>query len=177
MNDSQGETIRNTRRLSFVPRWVVAPTLRTQNVAEHSYHVACICDVLLSHHKLRQSQSFTLEVLRHAMYHDADEAHTGDAPAPSKDNTRRMPSQLTPAGIVVKVADLIEACVFCSEECTMGNVSMAPIYQDALKRGKTYWDFFKWDEATGPRPDFEVVMSWFQRETALERHPVLEHTK
>lgn len=177
MNNRQGELLRNTRRLSFVPRWVVAPTIRHQNVAEHSFHVACICDVLLSYHALGTDTEFRLDVLRHAMYHDADEAYTGDGPSPSKDSTRKPAEHMTPREIVVKVADCIEAYLFCDEEQAMGNRTMHSVQMDVFQRGEKYWAFFMWDENIGTRWGLATVLSEVLSETKLHRHPILEAPK
>lgn len=174
MNDEQGRTLRNTRRLSFVPRWVVAPTIRRQNVAEHSFNVACICDILLTKHAYGDDPLMKLEVLRFALYHDADEAYTGDKPAPSKDGTRRAPEELTPAEVVLKVADLLDAYLFCMEETQMGNHTMSVVADDAFSRGEKYWEYFDWHENGGSKPCYGSVVGWFEQEAKLYRHPVLE---
>lgn len=173
MNDLMLNVLWHTRRLSFVPRWVVLPVVRRQNVAEHSYHVTCIADMLLDYHIHRQSQSFRLEVLRGCLYHDKDEAVSGDAPGPSKDKVRRDPSTLTDAENVIKVADMVEAALFCREEMAMGNATMQPVYIDALKRGEKYWERFRWEPVKGPMPVYFDLLDRMAEKTSLNFHPIL----
>ena len=70
------------RTLSYIPRWSIIRTTRTQNVAEHSYYVAVytkqICDWL----DVEPDEKAKLVWM--ALMHDVDEMITGDIPTPSK---------------------------------------------------------------------------------------------
>jgi 5'-deoxynucleotidase YfbR-like HD superfamily hydrolase len=171
MNDTM---LRNTRRLSFVPRWVVAPNIRQQSVAEHSYHVACIVQHLLEKHEDKNSAPFMLRTLNKALVHDADEATTGDAPGPTKDGTRASPVTLDQTSLIVKVADILEAYLFCNEEICMGNQSFLPMRDDVTKRGEAYWPFFRWGLTAGIKPTFAELAKKMAETTHLARHPILE---
>lgn len=173
MNGVSLKRIWQTRRLSFVPRWVVIPTIRKQNVAEHSFHVVVIADQLLKMHQMGGVHNFDVSVLQSALYHDEDESITGDHPSPSKDGTRRSPSTLTQAEIIVKVADKIEAVLFCSEELTMGNTSIKEIKEDAIVRGKRYWELFAYNDVVGTRPEFEDLCGVIAEGTTILKHPVI----
>lgn len=111
--------MRWTRRLSVVQRWGVLPTLRRQNVAEHSYHVAVTAKWLLTKANIKVSATFMNEVLLYALEHDIWEAASGDNPSPSKGP--KDYSKLGPVELVVKLADLIESFWFLCEEEAMGN--------------------------------------------------------
>jgi 5'-deoxynucleotidase YfbR-like HD superfamily hydrolase len=177
MNSVLMKRIWMTRRLSFVPRWVVMPTIRKQNVAEHSFHVVCIADALIYSHVRRNNMSFRLQVLQSALYHDDDEAVTGDHPSPTKDAQRRDPSTLRDFEIVVKVADKIEAALFCSEEQAMGNDTVGTVYEDTIRRGDKYWPHFEWDSIVGSKPSFRELVSMVADKTSIYKHPVLHGFK
>lgn len=164
--------LRYSRRLSFVPRWVVATNIRQQSVAEHSYHVACLSNWLMMRHERADDPYFRDLVLVNALTHDALEAIEGDSPSPSKDGTRPKASSLTDVQIVVKVADKLEAAIFCHEEMEMGNKTMAPVYKDVIERGKPYWELFPW-AASGAKPDFASLASRLCDVLSPQFHPVI----
>lgn len=149
MVDSAGCCVRT--RIEFamrggaVARYHTIPTIRQQNVAEHSFGVAWLC-----WHLSNGSPSAAL--LMAALIHDVAEHTTGDLPAPAK---RRMgireqfaeaeDEALLEAGItqpvlspeeqvVLKLADVADLLLFCITEISMGNRSMCVVYE----RGVSY---------------------------------------
>ena len=174
MREGHKKLVWLARRLSFVPRWVVVPMVRRQNVAEHSYHVAMLCNALLDHHERCDDVSFRHSVLVGALDHDCEEARSGDHPSPSKDGTRPKASDLCEIDIVIKVADKIEAALYCHEDMELGNKAVSRIMDDAIKRGESYWEFFKWQERLGSKPSFECLVRDLGQACSLNRHPVLD---
>lgn len=123
------------RILSDVPRWAIVRTVRKQNVAEHSYHVAMITMNIIEALKGMMweiSPEFEYECLLLALSHDVDESISGDIPATYK---RRLPRAPTPNASklpyrVVKLADCIEAMAFLMEDQALGNVSTGQVVRD-----------------------------------------------
>lgn len=90
-------------QLSYVKRWVVAPTYRDQTVAEHVYRVTMIARAICF--ALDYDAIETGMIIGMALTHDSDEVMTGDIPGPSK--AIQFPI-LDMWHRVVKVADAIE---------------------------------------------------------------------
>jgi 5'-deoxynucleotidase YfbR-like HD superfamily hydrolase len=111
--------------LSHVPRWSIVPHIRPQSVAEHSYRVWAIADLLMD---LIQYNGDRGEVAKWALMHDAPESRSGDIPGVFKhgieEAIRVREHEVcewfeddkcgvsTTALIIVKVADLIETFTF-----------------------------------------------------------------
>lgn len=101
--------------LSYVKRWVVAPTYREQSVAEHTFRVMCI-----ALHLLNQLGDLCYTVtpghlLLEVMGHDVDERLTGDIPGPVKsaeEGYLRDIGGMSRTECLVKVADSIETGTF-----------------------------------------------------------------
>lgn len=130
--------MRGARRLSYVQRWGIVPKLRPQSVAEHSYYVALytmkICDILGLDHAVR------FAALQYALTHDMAEAFTGDIPTPLKkrisnftqaevDIKEWMKVEVTNSNDhiikpIVKIADILDAVVWLTEEKSMGNIRL-----------------------------------------------------
>lgn len=109
MSNSREQT-RDRLNLSYVQRWIVAPTYRTQSVADHTFRVMVIARQLMNE-KLGGRLLSPERVLIAAMDHDQDEAHSGDIPGTYKDSHGKEwphPVTLDLASIVVKVADSME---------------------------------------------------------------------
>lgn len=142
MFDYGEKWIRWTRRLSFVPRWTVVPTIRKQNVAEHSYHVACTCMWLLNFHERADDLNLRLAVLETALEHDVEEAAKGDSPGPGK--AEKDYALYSQRKLIVKIADLTEALAFTFEEIqlgnTMGTSHSARWLKDELHKALPYFD-------------------------------------
>lgn len=182
---SLDKTVRWSRRLDYVPRWSVVPTINKQRVSGHSYQVAQISRWLLPRHAfMRQGaeairgiieqQDFALEVLALALDHDTHEAADGDAPTPSK--AARDPYGVRQIEVLVKVADILEAIWFCEEEIIMGNsVRMQPIRTELHARLHPWWLAFQWNEIYGRKPITSDLINMLIRANMSEPyHPGME---
>lgn len=121
--------LKKCRRLSIIPRWSIVPTIHRQSVAEHSFQVIALSRWLAEKHRNAPRVSFVCKVLVAALYHDMDEALTGDPPGgPLKkvewDEKVAAEGQVW---AVVKLADMIEAHLFLMEEELLGNKNLQQI--------------------------------------------------
>lgn len=99
--------------LSYVKRWVVAPTHREQSVAEHTFRVGVIAQHIA--HELDLGLDVRYALFEMVMEHDGDERLTGDIPGPKKSlemGYMRDVGDMTEAECVLKVADSIETGTF-----------------------------------------------------------------
>ncbi len=141
---------REDRELMFVPRWNIVRTIRQQNVAEHSFYVALWADrVAILVGMTNITELYFLG--RAALVHDMKEIYSGDTPATFKRRLRKdlgrdlhglddfgtnavsnAESKLigTEPNQIIKVADLIEAFVFCCEEQQLGNGAISEVRND-----------------------------------------------
>lgn len=167
--------VRKARRLTFVPRWVVVPTIRKQTVDQHSYQVAQIARWLMQFHR-NQSDRFYLEVVTDSLDHDNDEAVTGDRPTPSK--VRKPPMPSNQVLVVVKCADILEAICFLEEEKAMGNgVYTYSVLMERRAAFHEWWQHFDWFD--GPLRDRHKPLSSDLIKTLVEQfvrpvHPAME---
>lgn len=142
------KSLRWSRRLSVVPRWVIVPTIQRQNVAEHSYHVTTTAMWLLGFHVSSKypgtddSIMLQLQVLNCALLHDEDEAATGDKPSSSKQG-KTYHASMPQYAIIVKVADILEALAFLHQERLMGNTMLADIWEERKQALREVWGFFQ----------------------------------
>lgn len=160
------------RRLSFVPRWGVLPTIRRQSVAEHCFHVARTAMWLLQFvdPNFKYLRSDTIEL---ALCHDDEEAVTGDHPSPRKDP--KPLKSMNSAEVIVKVADILEGMAFLHEEAYMGNrhgIMEAKSYM--LNKLDIYWEKFPWQGPDKPRSEGILVRYLNQIVSLQFPHPVLE---
>ena len=116
------------------------PTIKTQTVAEHSWRVAMLVNVI--------APSFGMPVIA-ALEHDMAECVVGDIPSPAKRSGRFDREAwdiieyevLKDAGYglvnqyltsedkrVLKLADYAEGCLFCIDERNLGNRRIAEVY-------------------------------------------------
>lgn len=125
-----------------VKRYHVMDTLRTQNVAEHSFGVAWLCWLLCNGKP-------SVQLVMAALQHDLAEHVTGDLPAPAKRALNISEqfaayevSVLEEAGMLItltqsekrtlKFADTCELLLFCLQEMSLGNRSMSTVYSRGL---------------------------------------------
>lgn len=124
-----------------IKRYHTWPTIHTQTIAEHSYHILRIWSQVWG----RPSPEVTL----HAIWHDCGEMSTGDVPYPNKlrhpelkEITDHMEvEQLEKYGIELpeldtvdkrrfKITDLLEMFEYCLMETRMGNTYTEPLVHD-----------------------------------------------
>lgn len=78
-------------RLRSIKRWSLMRSTTTENVAEHSFHVALLTHLLceignsMFNRQLNSDRAATL-----ALFHDATEVFTGDIPTPVKHHNPRL---------------------------------------------------------------------------------------
>lgn len=165
----EGQKFRMRRRLQHVPRWAVVPTIKKQTVAEHVYQYGAILMYLKEFVVLPEEDwAHLFEDLWH---HDMEESVTGDTPSPSKVKPRL--STLPRISKVSKLADCLEAYVFCIEEMAMGNSLMAPISEEILSKIS-----FIWESLGEYNMGYFTMVSHFTKHVAMigaKSHPALEH--
>jgi 5'-deoxynucleotidase len=72
-------------RLQYIKRWSLMRNTTSENVAEHSYHVALIAHALCSIAREIMGRDVNPdEAVTYALFHDATEVFTGDIPTPVK---------------------------------------------------------------------------------------------
>lgn len=132
-------------RLSTIPRWGIVRTIQQQKVDQHSFRVALIADKVAD-------QWFGLnalnryEVVMAALYHDQEEAASGDIPSIVNDlvdkgaiRLRYVDQLRTPFNdnpvvhMVVKIADKMEAVEFLNSEMAMGNLTVVKVLDHVMK--------------------------------------------
>ncbi|QMV40737.1 5'-deoxynucleotidase [Cohnella cholangitidis] len=78
-------------RLQYIERWSLMRNTTTENVAEHSYHVALIAHALGSIAREIFNRDINPdEAVTYALFHDATEVFTGDIPTPVKHHNPRI---------------------------------------------------------------------------------------
>ena len=124
-------------RASHTKRWTIVSTARVQTVAEHSFNVAMVAEKLaeaIGWDIVINSDNF-LKLQTWALMHDIPEVFTGDLPTPFKRELKRRGADIeaveddlapgygdladaadgTEYGMIVKLADMMEAIWFLSE--------------------------------------------------------------
>jgi len=152
------ETLDFIRNGGETRRYHTIPVLRSQNVAEHSFHVAMLCSWLVGH----SVPGIGAALLMAALTHDLAEHKMGDLPAPVK---RSLPDYeqsegearpfrqvwddleqehleaaelnwdhvLTPfERRILKLADAAEGCLYCIRERAMGNRLITEVFGNFL---------------------------------------------
>jgi len=134
--------MRKLMRLDAVPRWVVVRTNQQQNVATHSFKVSVIARYILRFHTQGTDLGFKLSVIEGALDHDVDEAITGDPPSTTKGV--KDYSGWRQSNLLVKMADLMEASVFCMDEELLGNALVSDIKKDISKEIARVSSYIHW---------------------------------
>lgn len=166
-------------RMSVVKRWGVVQTIRTQNLAEHSFNVAVITDRIVTrlNRKFRDDPPLdNLAAIRYALHHDRKESITGDFPSYAKvfvneeGIVSRVPkyedADFEDDGpgprikFVVKCADYIDACVFLRMEISLGNRSVT--YH--LRHLEARFRAFLAEAQAELTPDYAVVYDWYKED-------------
>jgi hypothetical protein len=107
---TSGLSIQDKLRASDVKRWHVVATKKTQSLAEHSFNVGIIAMEILK--RFGEPENWAGEVARLALLHDIHEVREGDVPTPAKDKPSYDFSGTITPGMIVKMADTIEAFHF-----------------------------------------------------------------
>lgn len=132
-------TLTEQLRAGHVNRWQIVQTARQQTLAEHSFQVCCLAGELavVAEWEGLEDPNQRLKLLFWGMYHDLIEVKTGDLCTPFKACLKRvggehiiheaereacesyyemhMEMQDTEIGVLVKMADLIEAAYFLQD--------------------------------------------------------------
>jgi hypothetical protein len=134
----ESNQLRDFLALSYTKRWVINPTLRESNVAEHSYRVLWIALFLLEFCRNAESgrRVDTLHLMLDVIGHDAGEVHTGDMPSTDKHNTGVVPPITDPTIRIRKVADSIETFSYW---CHWGNHNI-PVPHNPLNNPQGQWE-------------------------------------
>lgn len=157
-----GAVLNRLRGLSFVTRWNFHPTTRKQNVAEHSFWVATYAMIIADMENAFDPPELYQEefIIRAALYHDWEEAVTGDLPSlvkrvckkdwekvasdgffsiinllhPEHPINRTCSLWRPPAPIarIVKAADLLDRLMYGQEEKMRGNTSFDRIIEETI---------------------------------------------
>lgn len=114
-NNLYEDKLQKLLTLSIVPRWSIIDKFRTQTVGEHSFRVSAIVLILVEAFDKRGLYVSKSKALELAITHDMDEAWSGDLPTPFKKLKGLQESTFKPdtnEAFLVKLADLLEACIF-----------------------------------------------------------------
>lgn len=125
-----------------------AETIKTQDVAQHSFGVFWICEALTF-------GSPSAALLIQAMAHDIGERWVGDVPATTKRSIPGLGSALTQLedeamlkkighivtcaplsdsdAVVLKAADALDGALFCLRELEFGNRAMAGVFRNFIE--------------------------------------------
>lgn len=106
MND---KTLMNALKLSHVPRWSIVDTFKTQYVSDHTYRVQVIALYLIEELQIRMHGD---TLLKKILFHDIDEAETGDIPTTCKKRNPDFIGDTSVERAVIKLADTIEAHIW-----------------------------------------------------------------
>lgn len=138
------------RQLARVPRWVNVPTIKVQDVAQHTAFVAIYVAELLELTHFDGTKKF--ECLRAALAHDMVEARSGDVSGPYKRMIRdpikygQTESDLIhelgyeswlidpDARLIIKAADQIDEYMFLSSEIAFGNKMLERLLRQSENR-------------------------------------------
>ena len=167
-------SMRKMRRLHYVPRWCVVPTIQRQTVAEHTFGVATIAMKMMEWMKADYSIRGAIQrslILEDILEHDKDEALTGDKPTPTKSTMSAHMSAQTK--VVLKCADVMEAIVFLEEEEALGNRRVKTILTERKAAFHEWWQYFEW-ACTPRRPLSSDVIKYFVGELVHGEHPAME---
>lgn len=149
--------VEKMRGVNHVVRWNFHPTIRKENVAEHSFWVALFAAIIAP-------SEARAELTLAALLHDSEEAVTGDLPALVKGRVTKGaweqvvsqadaelldPSIVSVHGedafndlvaargmahssVVVKAADMLAALMFAEQECRLGNTYFIQIRDELI---------------------------------------------
>lgn len=174
-------------RASDINRWQVVKTIKNQSVAEHSFNVAMIADVLNA--RITNKSILSPKVIVYALYHDIPEIYTGDIVTPIKEHIKNKCKEnffedfeeelcgpkyskikndaciyFPEVAAIVKLADLIESVKFLEQNALtdhgeqIGRKIIIKI-SDKIEEYKKNWPDYDWDQANSV---FEEIMNGFE---------------
>jgi len=134
--------------LSHVPRWAIVEVAKPQTVAEHSYRTAVFA-VELAERICKANALIVLDmawVMIRSLFHDAEEAESGDIPTPFKqalsqkynvewDNDRNAKGDGI-EGAIVHMADKIEAVTYLTRYGQRNNGRVVTFLKDEILHAK-----------------------------------------
>jgi len=139
--------IKKTRGLRHVNRFTQNPSIKSNNVAEHSYYVALYTDILCSECD-DIDDVMKANALVYAIHHDTHEGVSVELPAnvkrKNKEHCRAIEEEATRelytgslyaddrVQAIVKVADLLDVILYAAEEISMGNTFYRTIVCEVL---------------------------------------------
>ena len=145
---------REHRDLAYIQRWSIMRLHHRQSVAEHCFYVALYatdlarwtCGDVLS----GDDHQFIARIARFALWHDVEEAWTGDIPGPAKrllsikqyssdgyfqerfGFQKERPTEHEQC--ILDAAGAIDECMFLAGEMLTGNQSVAAVYQRSAEK-------------------------------------------
>lgn len=131
--------LRERLALSYTKRWIINPTLRESNVAEHTFRVLAIALYLLEWCRASNPRHRidTLHLILDVIDHDREECHTGDIPSTGKHITGEVPMVEDMVVRLRKVADSIETYSFWVH---WGNHEIGGLMHDPLHNPQGQWE-------------------------------------
>ena len=144
---------REHRDLAYIRRWSIMRLQHQQNVAEHSFYVALYAQNLST--ALGISPGETAYITHLALWHDIEEVWTGDIPGPAKRlfatdweervdahfeqrfGFKRPKPNSEQQRMILKVAGLIDECMFLAGEMQTGNQAVRHVYDRTTRRLQT----------------------------------------
>lgn len=141
--------LKKARRLAIVPRWSVLPTIRSETVASHTFQVVVLARLISKHHVRSGYLDFRDQITSEALNHDLDEAMDGDEPGGPWRKPKDYQQLIKERGqvwAVVKMADILDAYLFLTEEWLMGNTLIEPIIEGYRDELYTISQVIEWDE-------------------------------
>lgn len=169
-------------RMSHVYRFSSLPTLRKENVAEHTFYVTLYAYLLAKDIECKYDIEIDYaDILSRAMLHDVEESHTGDFLKTVKyghpglkgaleevafSMVRKIGEELGVsveeqwgrakaddfAGQLIEIADLARVISYALEEIKVGNTYMKPILEEV----KSYYDMILVNNAFTTYPFLRV---------------------
>lgn len=153
---------RELRDLAYVPRWSIVRVAKPQSVAEHSFFTAIYS---LQIARLIHWVAEYAPLVELALWHDAEECFTGDAPGPVKHTlygpesggviARMMTDRFeaewmgpsiayTPQGYkeakaIIRAASLVDDALYLMGELQRGNEACHAATHSVIKRLKKAW--------------------------------------
>lgn len=96
-------------KLSHVPRWAIIDMRKGQTVSDHTYRTQILALHICQKLKLNIDAG---ELVLKVLFHDIEEAETGDLPSPHKGSKFEITPSANIIESVLRLADTIEAAIW-----------------------------------------------------------------